>query len=455
MKGLKNSLFAFIANSLAILIGFIAQRVFVNTLGAEYLGLNGLFLNIMSMLGIAELGLGSAIIYNLYKPIKTGDQKTVKSLVKFYQKAYRYIALAVSIVGLAFMPFLRFFVGDINIPVNIYLVFGLFIADTVATYILSYRRSILYADQKNYLISLAHIGYLVVLNTAQILLLLLTKNYYFYLIAKIVANLAENCVIFAISKKRYPYLSEKAEKLPEPIKADIVTKIKALLLHKIGTFVVLGSDNLIISRFLGIVTVGLYSNYAMIISAANTVLGQTITALTPTVGHLLVEKNQAKNFMVFRRIRAIVFVAATLASLGLLCLATPFITLWLGKDYLLSNTVLVVLTINFFQSIMRYAFATFKEAAGIYHEDRFIPLIESAINIVASIALVQFLGLPGVFIGTILSSLILWCFSYPKFVYKPLFGRSYRQYALETLSYFAIFAAILIPVFLLLTNLMK
>lgn len=452
---LKNSLFAFIANSLAIVIGFIAQRIFVSTLGVEYLGLNGLFSNVISMFGVAELGLGSAVIYNLYKPIKTGDRKTIKALMQFYKKAYRYIAAFVSVAGLAFMPFLNFFVGETAISANIYLVFGLFIIDTVATYILSYRRSILYADQKNYLISLTHIGYLIGLNAAQILLLLLTKNYYLYLIVKIIANIIENWVIFAISKKRYPYLSGKATKLPKAIKADVTTKVKALLLHKIGTFAVLGSDNLIISHFLGIVAVGLYSNYAIIINAISTVLCQTITALIPTVGHLLVEKDQAKNFAAFRRVRITTFLAAMFASLGLLCLATPFVTLWLGKEYTLALTVLLVLSINLFQNTMRFAFSTFKEAAGIYYEDRFVPLVESAVNIVASIILVQFLGLTGVFIGTILSSLVLWCFSYPKFVYKPLFGRSYRQYALETGAYFAVFAIILVPMFLLLTNMIK
>ncbi|MBQ3306318.1 oligosaccharide flippase family protein [Candidatus Saccharibacteria bacterium] len=448
---LKNSLTALIANGVAILLGFIAQRVFANALGPEYLGINGFFSNIISMLSVAELGIGSAIIYNLYRPMKLGDKELIKSLAGFYKKAYRVIMLAISGIGLAILPSLGLIVGDLTIDTNIYLIFSLFIIDSVASYLLAYRRSILYADRKNYLISLVHIGYLVVLNALQILLLILTQNFYLYLIVRILLRLVENYVLYQMTAKRYPYLKEQAKELPKKIKKDIFIKTKGLLFHKIGSFVILGTDNLVISCFLGITTVGFYSNYAMIIVALNTVFSQAIFALIPSVGHLLVEKDQPRNFATFRKVRQTTFLVALLTSVGLLVLATPFVKLWLGESYLLPLITLFILTINYFQQLMRASFVTFKEAAGIYHEDRFAPLVESAVNIVASIVLVQWLGLPGVFIGTILSSLVLWCFSYPKFVYKPLFGRSYRQYALEIGAYFAIFAAIITPIYLLLT----
>lgn len=439
-KSLSNSLAAVVASMASILISFVAQRIFLHILNTEYLGLNGLFSNIISMLGIFELGIGSAITFSLYKPLAQDDKPTIKALMNFYKKAYRIIALVVFAVGVSITPFLNFFIKEVTIDVNIHIIYLMFVADVVLSYFLTYRRSILYADQKNYQISLVHIGYLILMNAFQLTILALTKNYYLYLSVKIMMRMMENLVIHFLVRQQYPYLdSLDNARLDKTVERDIFKKIKALIFHKIGTFIVLGSDNLIISKFIGLVEVGLYSNYYLIINATNQLVGQAITALTPTVGRKLATEKSENTYTAFRKTRFVGFVMACIISTGFLVASQPFVSLWIGEEYVLAPLVVAMLSFNMFQKLQRYAYGTFKEAAGIYHEDRFVPLVESLLNIIASIILLQFFGLAGVFMGTIISGLALWCYSYPKFVYRGLFKRSYLDYAKETLGYILVF----------------
>ncbi len=437
-----NAITAALASFASIIIGLIAKNIFLQILGIEYLGLNGLFSNIIAALSILELGFGTAIIYNMYRPVAHNDHETVKSLMHFYKKAYRLIALAVLGIGLAIIPFLPFFIKEITIPINVNLIYILFILDVAASYLLSYKRSILYVHQKNSTISLVHIGYLIMLNIVQLTALALTKNYYLYLIIKIFADILENLVITIIANHQYPYITESnVKKLETVVEKDIFKKIRAMFFHKVGKYIVLGTDNIIISKYLGLTTVGLYSNYQLVISSIDGLIGQGINALTPTIGHLLITKSKDETFNTFSKIRFINFWLATVSGCCLLTVMQPFITLWIGKEYLLGTITLAILVFIYFQNLMRWTYNIFKEAAGIFHEDRFVPLIESAINIITSILLVKLIGLPGVFIGTAISSLALWCYSYPKFVYAKLFKRSYFQYAKETLGYIVLFIA--------------
>ena len=428
-NSIKNIIIALILNLISIIIGLISQKVFISSLGTEYLGINGLFTNIISMLGIVELGLGSAIIYNLYKPVADNNKKKIKSLMHFYKISYRIIAVVVTIIGLLIIPFLGLIVKDVNISENLIIIYLLFLTDIVCSYLLTYKRSILYAYQKSYIINIVHIGYLLCMNLFQILILIYTKNYYLYLIIKIIARIIENIVITKIANKSYPILLEKdVTPLDKKTKKDIFTKIKALLLHKIGGFVVLGSDNIIISAFLGVNTVGLYSNYSMIINVLVNLSNQAFSAITASVGNLLVTSNNKKTYSVYKNIFfANTWLAGFIAN-GLLVCMDSFVNIWLGERYLLSTSVLLVLCINLYLQITRYTNNSFKEAAGIYYEDRFVPIIESVVNIVMSIVLLHYFGLAGVFMGTICSNLVLHLYSYPKFVYTRLFKKNYSDY---------------------------
>ncbi len=435
-NSIKNVIVAAIMNGITIIIGFVAQRVFIQTLGTEYLGINGLFTNILSMLGIIELGLGSAIIYHLYKPIAEENNEEIKSLMLFYKIGYRVIGFIIAVIGLFVIPFLPVIVGKVTIPENIIYIYLLFLMDIVASHLLTYKRSILYANQKTYVINLVHIGYLIIMNVIQLILLVSTQNYILYLWIKIICRILENIAITLIANHMYAYIKDKQVKpLDTKVRKSIFTKVRGLIYHKIGTFIVLGTDNIIISSFLGVVTVGLYSNYNLIIQSLNNLFSQVFTSITASVGNLLVENDKRKSYQVYKKILFFNSWIYALASTGLLCVIEPFVAVWIGKEYILAFGVLIMLVINFYLQGIRKTANTFKEAAGIFYEDRFVPLWESLINIIASIILVKLFGLMGVFMGTVISTFVLFFYSYPKYVYKPLFERSSKQYVMDYIPY--------------------
>ena len=441
----KNMITAVSSNVLTIIVGLVAQAVFIKILGSEYLGLNGLFSNVISMLGIVELGMGSAIIYNMYKPIAKDDHEKIKSLMQFYKKSYRIITLIISIIGIMIIPFIKYIVDieSVTVDINVYLVYILFLLETICSYILSYKRSMLYADQKEYITNIIHMGYTILVNTMQLTFLYFTHDYYLYLIIKVMMRLVENIVISSYVNRRYSYLLDNnVTKLDSKTEKDIFQKIKALFFHKIGTFIVSGTDNIIISKYLGLVTVGLYSNYYMIINAVQTVINHIIQATRASVGNLLVTESKTKQFDIFNKIRFVNFWISCFSSICIFVIMDSFITIWIGYKFVLPTKVLLVLVINFFIVSSRSTYGAFKEAAGIFYEDRFVPIIESLLNIVLSIIFVKKFGLMGVFMGTIASGLVLWCYSYPKYVYNKLFGRKISDYIKETIYYFIIFILI-------------
>ena len=436
-KSIINATTAIISNAITLLLGFILQRSFINTLGDEFLGLNSIFNNVISMLSIAELGIGTAIIYSLYKPLYNDNKEEIKSLLMFYKRTYNIIAIVVFTISLILMPFIPKIVNT-NLNINVYLVFLLFIIDIIFSYLLSYKRSILQADQRGYVISIIHIVYTICLNVCLGLILYLTKDYYLYLFIKCIWRLIENIAISIYVDKTYPYIKGNATKLDDEIHKSIIQKVRGLIFHKIGSFIVLGTDNLIISHYLGNIVVAYYSNYYLITSAASTLLSQVFSAITPSVGNLLVEENKEKNYNLFKKIMFSNFWIYCFASVGIFTCMSSFISLWVGSERVLSIGVLAIITINFYMMGMRSSIGIFKDAAGIFYEDRFIPIIESVFNILFSIILVNYFGLAGVFIGTFLSSLIVVFYSLPYFVFKRLFNTKISNYYRLYLMYFGL-----------------
>ena len=435
-----NSISSLISSSTTMLLGFIAQAIFIRILGYEYLGLNGLFTNVITMLSFFELGMGNAIVYNLYKPIADNDEKKIKALMNFYKKAYNIIALLVFGVGIIILPFIKIFVGEVTVDVNLFLVYFLFLLSTVSTYLVAYKRSLLYANQKNYIINIIHTVYTFTVNIAQLVILYFTKNYYLYLGTKIVCQLIENVIISLNANKLYPMLKEtNNEKLDKKTEKNIFNKVKGLLFHKVGSALVNGTDNIIISKFLGVYTVGLYANYELITRACNTMFGQMLTSTTASVGNLLASSDKSKAFNVFKKMRFLNFWISCFTATCILVIVQPFVKVWIGGEGLLPLTVLVFIVFNYFQKLQRNTYFAFKDSAGIWVEDKYVPLVESVINITVSIIGVKLIGLAGVFIGTIVSGLSYWCYSYPKYVYKRLFDRNYSNYYKETFGYIGLF----------------
>lgn len=431
-NSVKNGVVSILVSSITIVLGLIFQAVFVKTLGVEYLGIKGLMTNILSILALAELGFGSAIVYHLYKPLSDNDSDMVRGLTVYYKKIYRIVAAVVMLSGLVVLPFVPHIVGEVTITYSLYLIFMLYLLDSVCSYFLTYKRSILYADQKNYIISIISIICSVVLNVLQIVFLLLTKDFVVYLIIKIIFRIVENVAISTYVNKKYPYLKKLngVEPLPKEVTDDIKLKVKGLLFHKVGGYVLSGTDNIVISmtKGLGIITVGLYSNYCMIITYVTNLFGNIFYSLTASVGNLLVEGDTEKSLRIYKSMTLLNAWIMGFCAISIFCLMEPVVTIWLGAEYVLPTTVLFVVTLNFYVQAMRKTTSTFKEAAGIFYEDKFVPIIEAILNIVFSVILAQMFGLAGVIIGTMLSTSIVYLYSYPVFVYKRVLKGTYFDY---------------------------
>lgn len=447
----KNSISSLICNVIILVTNFIFKTVFIKTLGIEYFGLNGLFENIFTLFNFFELGIGSAIVFNLYKPISENDISKIKSLVFFYKHAYRVISLVILFLGFILLFFIRKIVQNITINVDIYVVYFLFLLSTLLTYSAAYKKSFIIANQRMFVINIIHVIYVVVMNFFQLFFLFIFKNFYIYLIIKIFFQFLENIAICLKANRDYPFLVNTSyDKLDIKTQKDIFSRVRALINHKFGSIIIYGTDNILVSFFFGIATVGLYTNYMFIFNAVTVIFSGIISSLSASIGNLLVESNKSKNIHVFQKINFLNYWIAVFTSICLLFLTQPFIELWLGKDFLLDFSVLFIIVLNYYQSMMRNSYSTFKDSAGVWIDDKWIPIFEAFINIVCSIILIRFLGLKGVFLGTIISSSVLWFYSYPKFVYKKIFDGRYSNYIKTLLSHLFLFIIIIVFTYFLL-----
>lgn len=432
VNSIRNSMTSVISYVISIVIGFIAQSIFIKVLGVEYNGVKGLFTNILSMLNIAELGFGSAIVYRLYKPMAEEDIEQIKSLVKYYKNIYHVIAGVIFIIGIIMLPIIPQIVGNVSIPENIKFLFLLYLLSTVFSYLLTYKRSILYADQKSYITNLVNSIFVILKNIIQIWIMIVTKNFIIYLVAQILLVILENIVINMIVNVKYPFIKNlgNTPNVSQELRWDIKTKVKGLLFHKIGGFIVLGTDNIIISMTegLGVITVGLYANYNMVIGQIKILFNNMISSLTASVGNLLIEKDKIKARNIYQSMLLLNSWIFCFCSISIYCMIEPFVKIWIGSEYVLPKFVLITLCINLYMQGMRNTSITFSDAAGIFYENRFVPLFEAIINMIASLFFVRIFGLAGVFIGTITSTLILFLYSYPKYVYRLILNGTYREY---------------------------
>lgn len=428
-NSIKNITYALIGQSIGLIVSFFSRLVFIRCLGTEYLGLNGLFTNILTVLSLAELGVGEAITFSLYKPLSTKNSEKCLMLMSFYKKVYIIIGIIILLVGVSITPFLNFFISDIPDIPNISIIYILFVINSAASYMFSYKRNLIIADQKRYIATIYRYSFYSALNILQIIVLLLTNNYILFLSLQILNTIIENLLISVKANRMYPFLnSNKKIPLDTESKTQIIKNTKAMMMHKIGGIVVSSTDNIIISKFINLVTVGLYSNYYLIINALNTIIGQFFSSILASVGHLFATESKEKCYSVFNRVYFLNYCIYSTSSICLLVLFNSFIELWLGKNYILTPQVVLILVINFYVTGMRKSAITFKEAAGLFYNDRWKSILEAIINLFFSIILVQYFGLLGVFIGTFISSVTVCVWIEPFVLYKNGFDKSLKEY---------------------------
>ncbi len=430
---LRNTAFSLIYKLSDILLAFILRTIFIQTLGMSYLGLSGLFTNILTVLSLMELGAGSAIVFSLYKPLAEGNNGKVAALMQLYKKTYNIIGILVCVAGVVITPFLKYI---INLPDNvehIYLIYWLSVANTAVSYFLAYRRSLLMADQRNDINTKNQIIFRFTRFIILAIILVTTHNFILYLLLDVINTLVSNIQITYVIKKRYAHI-DKAEidPLTKDEKRNIMKYMASGISSKIGQTVVTSTDNIVISAFISTVMVGIYSNYTMIISGFDSMIYLLFSNITASVGNFAVKKESKDSESLFKKINFANYLLAFVVTVCVYSLLSPFVAIWVGEDYLLSEVAVAVIVLNFYISINQYCVANFMGAVGkLYYINRYRSLIEGGVNLVASILLVKFtnLGITGVFLGTTVCFLCgrIWMDAHT--LYKYWFKVPFIQYA--------------------------
>lgn len=446
---------------LKLLIQFITRTYFIRYLGVEYLGLNGLFSNILSLLSLAELGIGTSIIYSLYKPLAIEDKPQIKALMKLYEKAYNWIGLIVAVAGMAVVPFLHNMVNTTDHLGNITLIYLLFLSNSVLSYFFTYKRSLIIADQRSYIVNINDFIFVVITNIVQIVSLYFYQNFILYLLIQIIFTLAGNISISLKVSKDYPYLKEQEKAIiSTETKTQIKKNVIGNLSSKIGGVVVMGTDNIMISYFVGLASVGLYSNYLMIVNSVQNLCKQVTNSITASVGNYVVEGDRKKLLSLFKQHLFVNYTLIYFSTIILSAVLNSFIHWWLGDKYLLSMVTSGLIIFNLIIQMFRNTSFVFIDAFGLYWNQRWKAVIEALINLVLSLILLKVfhLGINGVLIGTIVSSLcyVMWYEAYVIFKYglktsMKIFIQLFFSYLLFLL--FVIGIVVYLQKFILITGL--
>ncbi|MGJ7911452.1 lipopolysaccharide biosynthesis protein [Neobacillus sp. LXY-1] len=440
---LKNIFIGVFSQLVIVFLGFLSRKIFLDSLGADYLGINGLLTNVLSIMALAESGIGISIVYNLYKPLAENDHPKVIALIQLYKKAYGILALIVLLISIIIYPFLDLLMKDESYIPNLTIIYFLFVIKNMISYLNAHKWSLINADQRGYLIARMNLIFQIATMVIRIFILIKTGNYILYLGIELLFYLLQNIVNGRIVNKSYPYIKTKEKyKIDQETKNNMVKNVKAMFLHNIGGYLVFGTDNILISSFISVAAVGLYSNYTMITQQLSALVNPILGGIGASVGNLIATESNEKNYSIFKVSFLVNFWIYSLCIIFLYNLLEPFITLWLGKKYLLDNLTFIFILINFYLFGMRTPIATFKNKAGLFVQDKYAPLIEGFINLISSLLLVKFLGLVGIFIGTTISTLSTVFWIQPIIVYKNVFKKSvigyFRIYAYFTFLTFII-----------------
>ncbi len=454
-NSMRNFVFGLGAQIFHYVLSFATRTIFIRLLSAEYLGVNGLFSNILSILSLVEMGIGGSFSSLLYKPLHEGDTEKLKSLMYAFKKAYIFVGTVVAIGGLSVVPFLDIIIKDANIE-NIELIYILFLAGSVVSYLCTYRISLVIADQKTYIYTIYSQIVIFLQYVLQIIVLLLTKNFILYLIIQIGGSISINIILYYKAGKIYPFTKERGEKLDQDTRKDLFKKIYASIYHHAGYVVLTGTDNILITTIIGIYWVGVYSNYLMLIGVITAFAKLFFDAIVASVGNLTVSTDRDTSYLVFKRVQFMNFLIVGLFSVCLYILLNPFISLWIGSDYLLDNfTVLLIVAMFYFgYDGIKKCVAIFKQTTGLFYYDRYSPVAEASINIILSIILAKKLGIAGIFLGTIIAALTTKIWIEPYVVYKHFFKVPLKKYfwKLSTYSSTVLFTGFIVKKLVYLIN---
>lgn len=435
-KAIKNSVVGIMSFMLITVATFASRRVFANLLGSEYLGLLGLFTDVLAMISLSEMGIFSISVFYLYKPLAENNYKELNRVLNFSKKMYNYISLIVLIIGLGTM----FFIGKIakgSIPINnVRWYFFLSVLNSAVSYLLYYKQTLLAADQKNFVISITHALCKLFAIGLQIMVLILFKSFFGYLLVQIIITIVENVSCSYIVSRKYPYVNEKnSDKLDNNTKNDIVKRTKAIFITRISGFIIYSTDNIIISSFINIAQVGVYGNYILVISMIKTFFSQIFTAFTSGFGNMIAKKEKEQAYRVFNASLFFAFCFSCISCTVIISLIQTFICLWLGREFLLSFSTVCLIIICLFNSLMDVPAISAQNAAALHYKDEKVMFIQIFVNIILSLVLVNRIGVLGVVLANLISNMFLPTISKPYVVYKYIFKKSPSKYYKDYLKY--------------------
>lgn len=422
-----NIAFGLFSKILTMLMEFVSRTIFIRFLGAELLGVNGVFINIIQVLSLAELGMNNVVMYSFYKPMADKDKYKLAALIRFYRKIYNSIAVAVAIIGLAIIPFLdKLINSEINIP-NITLIYLLFLADTVFSYLYIYKITLLRADQKNYIVTKYEISMTTIRNILQIISMVIFKNFIIYLAIKVIMSILSNFIMAKRAENDYAFINQKAD-LCKQEKKDIINIVKSGFIYKIATVFLNSTDNILISIMVGTIWVGYLSNYITLITSLSAFIFIIFSNVTASVGNLVVIENEDKKLEVFN---VMLFVGAWISIVFTSCmwiLCDDFITLWLGKEYLMEKGVVIAKVIMLYISCILNPIFTYREALGLYQKTKYAMVLAGIINIGLSILMGRYWGITGILVASIIAMLVTYFWYEPFVLYRDYFNRSSSEY---------------------------
>lgn len=446
---IKNIVFGYIGNLSTTVLGFILRTVFIMKLNETLLGVNGLYTGVLSMLSMAELGIGTALNFSLYAPVAQKNYEKIKSYMQFYKKAYRIIGLIVAVLGIALIPFLKYFIknpGDYGIQ-ELTIYYLIFLFNTVSTYFVSYKYSLVNAEQKNYIQTNILTVTKLATTILQLIVLVTTSNFLLYLLTAAAVELLQKIWANNYLNKQYPYLLDKdVIPLGKDETKEIWDKTKALLCLKVGDIARLQTDSIIISSFIQVAIVGIVDNYNMVINSIQNFVLVIFNSAISSFGNLIATESKQKQYELFKVYRFVANWIYGLSAIGFYVLLTPLVVdLWLGEKWLLGAEIIALIVMDYYFKGDRVVMMNFRTAAGVFEQDKFLPLIQGGVNLVISIVLVQRIGLIGVYIGTVISGLIA-NVSRPPIVYRVCFDRKSKEYFVDTAKYLLVMAVILVIV---------
>lgn len=445
---IKNIVFGYIGNLSSTVLGFVLRTVFIMKLDETLLGVNGLYTGVLSMLSMAELGIGTALNFSLYAPVAHKNYDKIKSYMQFYKKAYRIIGLIVAVLGIILIPFLKYFIKD---PGNygiqeLTIYYLIFLFNTVSTYFVSYKYSLVNAEQKNYIQTNILTVTKLATTILQMIVLVTTSNFLLYLLTAATMELLQKIWANRYLNKRYPYLLDKdVVPLGKEETKEIWDKTKALLCLKVGDIARLQTDSIIISSFIQVAIVGIVDNYNMVINAIQNFVLVIFNSAISSFGNLIATESKQKQYELFKVYRFVANWIYGLSAIGFYVLLSPLVYLWLGEKWLLGANIIALIVLDYYFKGDRVVMMNFRTAAGVFEQDKFLPLIQGGVNLVISIVLVQKIGLIGVYIGTVISGLIA-NVSRPPIVYRVCFDRKSKEYFVDTAKYMLVMAVILVIV---------